>query len=198
MEEALGLKFIPEGTNKPKKALSFSPEDVLHYTYSILHSKKYRNRYSDFLKNDYARIPLISDTQLFSQLSLLGHALIELHLMKSAELDKFITKYTGIPMAEIEKITYSKETVWIDSKKSIGFQGIPVDVWNFHIGGYQVCEKWLKDRKGRALSKDDINHYQKIIVSLSETIHLMEEVDEVIDKHGGWPGAFQTKKEGES
>ncbi len=68
---------------------------------------------------------------------------------------------------------------------------MPEDVWNFHIGGYQVCEKWLKDRKGRTLSKDDIAHYQKIVVALAETIRLMKEIDEVIEQHGGWPGAFQ-------
>lgn len=64
------------------------------------------------------------------------------------------------------------------------------EVWSFHIGGYQVCEKWLKDRKGRTLSDDDIAHYQKIIVALAETIRLMQEIDEVIEQHGGWPGAF--------
>jgi hypothetical protein len=71
-----------------------------------------------------------------------------------------------------------------------GFRGVPEDAWNFHIGGYQVCEKWLKDRKGRTLSKDDIAHYNKIVIALSETIRLMSEIDKVIEKHGGWPGAF--------
>ena len=61
------------------------------------------------------------------------------------------------------------------------------DVWNFHIGGYQVCEKWLKDRKGRILTKDDLSHYHKIVISLAETIRLMKEIDVVIDQHGGWP-----------
>ncbi len=69
---------------------------------------------------------------------------------------------------------------------------MPEAVWTFHIGGYQVCQKWLKDRKGRTLSKDDIAHYQKIVVALSETIRLMKEIDETIEKHGGWPGAFVT------
>ena len=69
---------------------------------------------------------------------------------------------------------------------------MPEAVWNFHIGGYQVCEKWLKDRKGRTLSDDDIAHYQKIVVALAETIRLMKEIDEVIEQYGGWPGAFQT------
>jgi hypothetical protein len=101
-------------------------------------------------------------------------------------------------------VGWSDDTVWIDAVKpkkgvadaritgTIGFRGVPEAVWNFHIGGYQVCEKWLKDRKGRRLSKDDIAHYQKIIVALAETIRLMKEIDEVIDAHGGWPRAFQS------
>jgi len=99
-------------------------------------------------------------------------------------------------------------TVWIDAPAArrsqparsgtVGFCGVPEDVWNFHIGGYQVCEKWLKDRKGRTLSKEDIAHYQKIVVALNETIRLMGEIDEVIEKHGGWPGAFVTQSTAES
>jgi hypothetical protein len=76
---------------------------------------------------------------------------------------------------------------------TVGFRGVPEPVWNFHIGGYQVCEKWLKDRKGRALSGDDIAHYQKIVVALSETIRIMAEIDEAIEEHGGWPEAFRAK-----
>ena len=78
--------------------------------------------------------------------------------------------------------------------KTVGFMGINEEVWNFHIGGYQVCEKWLKDRKGRKLSKGDIEHYQKIVIALSETIRLMAEIDKVIEEHGGWPGAFKAAK----
>lgn len=88
--------------------------------------------------------------------------------------------------------TWSRDTAWVDKAKTTGFRGVREEVWNFHIGGYQVCEKWLKDRKGRTLSENDIAHYQKIVVALSETIRLMAEIDRVIDEHGGWPGAFQT------
>ncbi len=63
-------------------------------------------------------------------------------------------------------------------------------MWNFHVGGHQICEKWLKDRKGRALSEEDIAHYQKIVFAISETIRLMQATDAVIDEHGGWPRAF--------
>jgi hypothetical protein len=82
----------------------------------------------------------------------------------------------------------------VDKAQTSGFSGVSESVWNFHIGGYQVCEKWLKDRKGRTLSNEDVVHYQKIVVALSETIRLMKEIDEVIELHGGWPGAFAAKK----
>ena len=113
-----------------------------------------------------------------------------------------LTIYTGPKNPEVGRVGWSDDTVWLDAaatKKgqpatpgTIGFRGVPEAVWNFHIGGYQVCEKWLKDRKGRTLSKDDIAHYQKIVVALTETIRLMKEIDKVIERHGGWPGAFQT------
>jgi hypothetical protein len=66
-------------------------------------------------------------------------------------------------------------------------EGIPEEVYNFHIGGYQVCQKWLKDCKGRQLSEEEIVHYQRIVVALNETIKIMGEIDEVIEEHGGWP-----------
>lgn len=80
---------------------------------------------------------------------------------------------------------YQADVVWVNPSQ--GFEGVPEDVWNFHIGGYQVCEKWLKDRRGRRLSAEDIEHYQKVVVALGETIRIMGEIDEVIDAHGGWP-----------
>lgn len=169
-----------------------APEDILHYAYALFHSPIFRTRYAEFLKIDFPRLPLTSSLDLFQALGNLGGELVALHLMESEKLNKFITKYVGrTPSGEVEKITYSDETVWIDKAKSQGFRGVPEEVWNFHIGGYQVCYKWLKDRKGRSLSADDIQHYQKIVVSLHETIRIMAEIDKVIDQHGGWPGAFQ-------
>ena len=123
--------------------------------------------------------------------------------MESPKLDHFITTFTGPKNPEVGRVGWADDTVWLDAgatKKgqpatpgTTGFQGVREDVWNFHIGGYQVCEKWLKDRKGRTLSKDDIAHYQKIVVALNETIRLMAEIDAVIEQHGGWPGAFAAK-----
>ena len=96
---------------------------------------------------------------------------------------------------------FPEASLWLDGAKTRGFKGVPEEVWNFHIGGYQVCEKWLKDRQakggknprpGRVLTDEDIEHYQKIVVALSETIRIMGEIDEVIEAHGGWPDAFVT------
>jgi hypothetical protein len=146
----------------------------------------------DFLKREFPRLPLTDNLELFSALARLGGELVALHLLESRELDHLITEYLGGRAPEVEKVSWSKNTVWLDKAQTIGFKGVREDIWNFHIGGYQVCEKWLKDRKGRKLSKDDIAHYQKIVVALSETIRLMKEIDEVIEQHRGWPGAFST------
>jgi hypothetical protein len=99
--------------------------------------------------------------------------------------------YLGSRTAEVERISWAKDTVWLDKAQTRGFKGVPEEAWHFQIGSYQVCEKWLKDRRGRALSNDDIAHYQKIVVAVAQTIHLMKEIDKAIEQYGGWPGAFE-------
>ena len=180
---AVGHHGLPQG---------LTPEDIFNYAYAVLHSPGYRSRYAEFLKIDFPRLPLTSSLELFRALARLGGDLVALHLPESPKLGKPITRFVGNARTEIEKISYSDQTVWLDKAQSTGFAGVPENVWEFHIGGYQVCEKWLKDRKGRTLSKDDIVHYQKIVVALNETIRLMAEIDAVIEKHGGWPAAFTT------
>jgi len=190
----LGMKFITNG--KGDKAKTFGPADVFDYMYAVFHSPGYRTRYAEFLKIDFPRLPLTSSLDLFQAIGKFGGELVALHLMESPKLDKHITRFVGKGTPVVEKVSYSDETAWIDKAKSQGFQGVPENVWNFHIGGYQVCEKWLKDRgpksgkPGRTLSADDINHYHRIVVALNETIRLMAEIDKVIDQHGGWPNAF--------
>ena len=168
-----------------------TPENIFHYAYAVFHSPGYRSRYAEFLKIDFPRLPLTGDLELFRAMARLGSELTSLHLLESPKLAQPITEYIGRRSAEVEKISWSRDTVWVNKAQTTGFRGVPEPVWNFHIGGYQVCEKWLKDRKGRTLTDDDITHYQKIVVALSETIRLMAEIDRVIDEHGGWPGAFQ-------
>ena len=182
-----------------------TPETTIGFIYAVLHSPEYRSRYADFLKIDFPRVPSTAKLHLFGMLSRLGDGLMALHLLESPNVGKFITTYAGPRNTEVGRVGWSDGTVWLDSRKTnareghratkpgtIGFKGVPEEVWDFHIGGYQVCHKWLKDRKGRRLSDEDVAHYQKIVVALNETIRIMTEIDEVIEAHGGWPDAFQT------
>ena len=185
MANALGVS-----ASSASREQALTSESIFHYAYSVFHCPSYRHRYREFLKTDFPRLPLTKNLELFRALAQLGGELTALHLLESPKLDQPITEFIGSRNLEVEKISWLKNTVWVDKAQTTGFRGVPEAVWNFHIGGYQVCEKWLKDRKGRTLSKDDIAHYQKIVVALNETIRLMAEIDVVIEQHGGWPGAF--------
>lgn len=169
---------------------NLTPEDIFHYAYAVFHSPGYRSRYAEFLKIDFPRLPLTGNLDLFRALARLGGELTALHLLESPRLDRPLTEFINSRNPKVEKVSWSRDTVWVDKAQTNGFRGVPEPVWNFRIGGYQVCEKWLKDRKGRTLLKDDIAHYHKIVVALSETIRLMAGIDQAIEKHGGWPGAF--------
>ena len=142
-----------------------------------------------------------NDFSLFQEIECLGSELKELHLFENESTENHFVIPIGHGDWTVEKISYSEDTVWIDKAKSRGFKGVPEEVWRFHIGGYQVCDKWLKDRQakggknprpGRVLTDEDIEHYQKIVVALSETIRIMAKIDETIEAHGGWPDAFIT------
>ena len=166
-----------------KLGYSPTPEAIFYYIYAILHSPTYRDRYAEFLKIDFPRIPLTSNDELFRQLADYGEQLVQLHLMTSPKLDNLITEFVEGGDCTVNigsaKTAYSKGTVKLN-KKGDRFTGIPESVWNFYVGGYQVCHKWLKDRKGRTLSDEDILHYQKIIVALKETSELMTKIDQSI------------------
>jgi predicted helicase len=180
--DRLGLSFVEDGKGDLEQ--TFGPEDVFDYAYAIFHSPTYRKRYAEFLKTDFPRLPLTSYTELFKTLVSKGAELVSLHLMESPKLDSLVTRYPVSGSNTVEKVTYYENNQRVHINKEQYFEGVPVDAWNFYVGGYQVCQKWLKDRKGRNLSYEDINHYQKIIVALKETIRLMTEIDEVIP---GWP-----------
>jgi predicted helicase len=176
------LNLPQEGPHKLPKGVT--PEDIFHYAYAIFHSPTYRTRYAEFLKIDFPRLPLTGDIKLFRALASKGAELVALHLMESPKLEKLITEWPVKGDNIVEKMHYTEKDkrVWVN--KTQYFSGVPKVVWEFHIGGYQVCTKWLKDRKTRKLSYDDIMHYQKIVVALKETIHLMTEIDKCIPR---WP-----------
>lgn len=177
-----------------------TPEDILDYIYAVLHSPSYREKYKEFLKIDFPRVPYPKDKESFKKLIKLGTELRSLHLLESPKVYQFITTYPVGGDNKVEKVVFShselvsesikrkdKETlkqvqgdtgrVYINKEQYFG--NVPEIAWNFYIGGYQPAQKWLKDRKGRTLTNSDIEHYQKIIVALTETDRIMKEINEI-------------------
>jgi predicted helicase len=174
--------------SKIKEALGYepSPESILYYVYAICHNPTYRRRYVEFLKIDFPRVPLTSNNELFKALSKKGQELVELHLMKAKRFNKVITKYPMSGDNAVTEVTYKPLEQRIYINKQQYFEGIVPEVWAFKIGGYQVLDKWLKDRKEAklSLSFDDVLHYQRVVVVLKETMQIMAEIDQLIPS---WP-----------
>ena len=152
-----------------------APEDIFDYIYAVLHSPKYREKYKEFLKIDFPRVGYPKDAESFKVLVALGAELRSLHLLESSRVNQFITTYPVVGSNIVEKITYKEGNVFINAEQYFG--NVPEVAWNFYIGGYQPVQKWLKDRKGRTLTNEDIEHYQKMIVALTETDRIMGEID---------------------
>ena len=175
---------------KESKENTFAPIDILDYIYAVLHSPTYRDKYKEFLKIDFPRVPYPKNVDTFWQLAKLGGEIRQLHLLESDKITQFVTSYPkdgdNIVTRKMTKNSIGWEAtneektvgkVWINDNQY--FEGVPAIAWEFYIGGYQPAQKWLKDRNGRTLSFEDILHYQKIIVALTETDRLMKAVDEV-------------------
>lgn len=178
ISEKLGLTFANE---KETTKDTFAPIDILDYIYAVLHSPTYREKFKEFLKIDFPRVPYPNDTTTFWQLVNLGAQIRQLHLLESPIIENFITQYPIDGNNAVDKVKYENGRVYINETQY--FNNVPQIAWEFYIGGYQPAQKWLKDRKGRKLEFDDILHYQKIIVALVETSRLMGEIDEIIKKH---------------
>ncbi|MFN7348019.1 MAG: type ISP restriction/modification enzyme [Dolichospermum sp.] len=176
----LSPKFLE--TIKEKLGKIPPPKQIFYYAYAIFHSPTYRTRYAEFLKIDFPRLPLTSNQNLFHELAIKGEELVNLHLMKSDKLNNFMTTYQQIGDNQITEVTYHSELQRVYVNKQNYFTNIPQHIWEFKIGGYHVLDKWLKDRKNakRELSTPEINHYQKIVISLTETFRIMQEIDQII------------------
>lgn len=152
-----------------------TPEDIFDYIYAVLHSPTYREKYKEFLKIDFPRVPYPKDAESFRELISLGAELRSLHLLESPKVNQFITTYPVAGSDIVEKPVYKDGNVFINKGQYFG--NVPESTWNFYIGGYQPAQKWLKDHKNRNLTNNDIEHYQKIIVALAETERIMREID---------------------
>jgi predicted helicase len=172
--ENLDLTFTNE---KEITENTFAPIDILDYIYAILHSPNYREKFKEFLKIDFPRVPYPKDQDTFWQLVKLGGEIRQIHLLESSIVEQYITQYPIDGDNVVGKPKYKDDKVYINDTQY--FENVPQVAWEFYIGGYQPAQKWLKDRKDRKLEFDDILHYQKIIVAISETDRLMKEIDKI-------------------
>lgn len=181
IEKALNLKFTPE---KEDDKNTFAPIDILDYIYAVLHSPNYREKYKEFLKIDFPRVPY-PDPETFWQLVALGSELRALHLMESDTLNDRVIDTDGegemIITNKLNKkdATIENDLVTLKLNADIAIINIPLVAWEFFIGGYQPAQKWLKDRVGRELSRTDLKHYNKIINALIKTDEIMKKIDEI-------------------
>lgn len=191
----LKVKFVADGLGKPSKR-QVGPELIFHYAYAVFHSPAYRERYAEFLRTDFPRLPLTSDYDLFRELAGFGGQLVDLHARNQADGSSIGYPVNGDNV--IEEVRYEPPPttgkdrhtgrVWINDKQY--FEGVAPAAWSFPIGGYLPAQRWLKDRKGRTLAYEEKEAYPRIVAALSETGRLMREIDAAIMKHGGWPKAF--------
>ena len=192
----LGLRFIGDGAGDLKK--TFGPEDVFHYAYAVFHSPGYRARYAEFLRMDFPRLPLTADVPLFRKLAAHGADIAALHLLRkdgpdapgfpvpgpcTVDVIRYIAPGDELPVKTEGRARDGR--VYINPHQY--FDGVPPEAWAFPIGGYLPAQKWLKDRKARALSYEEQSHYPRLVAALSETGRLMGEVDRDIEAAGGWP-----------
>lgn len=183
IEDKLSLQFVAEKDTsttlsvhvETERSRNFAPIDLLDYIYAVLHSPTYREKYKEFLKIDFPRVPYPKDAETFWKLVELGKQIREIHLLESPIVEKYITQYPMDGDNVVDKIKYEDDKVFINDNQY--FNNVPETAWNFYIGGYQPAQKWLKDRRNRTLTFEDILHYQKIVVALTETDRLMAEVD---------------------
>ncbi|MGB1286450.1 MAG: type ISP restriction/modification enzyme, partial [Aggregatilineales bacterium] len=186
----IGLDFVTEGIGDLEK--NFGPEAIFYYAYAMFHSPTYRSRYAEFLKIDFPRLPLTSDIKLFKTLMGYGETLVQYHLLKHQSLKgRFglsVIAFDNLPEKEENRVVHSSkskrrhdaETQRMYINKTQYFGGITAEDYEFYVGGYQVLDKWLKDRKNRALSDEDVQHYKRIVLALRATRELMVQIDEAI------------------
>ena len=169
---------------------NISPEEIFYYIYAVLYSETYRTKYAEFLKIDFPRVPFTKDYKLFKKMSEHGNRLVNLHLLKSQELDSPITRFQVEGSNRVDKPKYNPTqpplrggeggvTGRVYINKEQYFEGISGKAWTYQIGGYQVCDKWLKDRKKRILSLDEIQTYCRIVTAIQKTLEIQKAIDEV-------------------
>jgi len=164
-----------------------APEVLLSYVYAVLYAEIYREKYAEFLRIDFPRIPFTADRELFEAMAELGGRLVDLHLLKSDELDTPAARFEGegenkVARTKGKGFRYEPDEERVYVNKGQYFAPVPLELWEYRIGGYQVLEKWLKDRKDRRLSMDEIKTYCRVVTALKVTMEIQEEIDALYPK----------------
>ncbi len=159
-----------------------SPEEIFHYIYAILHAPTYREKYAEFLRTDFPRIPFTGGRKLFANIAALGTRLADLHLLKSPALDPPACRFEGqgdaiVARTKAQGFHYDAEEQRMYINKTQYFGPVPPEVYEYQVGGYQVCDKWLKDRKERHLELDDIRTYCRLATAVGLTLMLQKRMD---------------------
>jgi predicted helicase len=158
------------------------PEEIFYYIYAVLYSPTYRKRYEEFLKIDFPRVPLSHDYEKFKNLSELGKELVELHLLKHPSLSETEIGFPVSGSNMVERVKYDEENRRVYFNKEQYFEGVSKVVREYQIGGYQVMAKYLKDRKGRELTWEEIEHYRKVAKAIERTIEVQGKIKDVLEK----------------
>jgi hypothetical protein len=189
-------KFAQLFESFARKRHSNSDQEIFDYIVGVLGSVAYCNRYASLLKIDFPRVPIPKANALFAKVSVLGSRLISLQLLEEKIALTEQPKYFGSKEVVVGKVAHIDDVLWIDSSAkdpevgTSGFSGVSEDVFRFELGGYQICEKWFKDRRGKSLSQVERDHARKMLASISKIIAIQVEIDELIEGHGGFPEAF--------
>ena len=158
------------------------PEEIVNYIYAVLYAPSYREKYAEFLRIDFPRVPFTADRELFSELAALGARLVDLHLLRSSELGPPSCRFEGqgdmvVARTKAQGFRYDPDEQRLYINKMQYFGPIPAEIYEYRIGGYQVCDKWLKDRKGRRLELDDIRTYCRMVTALGRTLTIQRQID---------------------
>lgn len=159
-----------------------SPEEIFYYIYAILYSNIYRQKYLEFLKIDFPRIPFAKEYKLFKELSRIGKQLVDIHLLESELLKDASSRFEGNDKGLVKKVSYKNKEKRVYINETQYFTNVEPELWNYFIGGYQVLNKWLKDRKGKYLTDEEIKTYIKIVEALKQTITIQKEIDKLYPK----------------
>ena len=185
--EALEMQVAPQP--EVHRFGLLGPDAIFHYIYALLHSPSYRQRYSEYLMIDFPRVPLPPNREIYNELRESGRSLVVMHT--SGQVSDWITRYPIQGTHDVELVEYEPQSADFVGRIKINseqyFEGIPLDVWNYTVGGYKPASRWLEERQGQRLDFDDIRAYTNLIAAIQRTIDIQAEIDEIIDRHGGWP-----------